>query len=97
MKHLDFSFAEVQNEVVTAFEDRIGEIGDGKSIKPFGLRLGLEIVSDWASIRLLPLAQYVVSRSSNRVYVGPELCPYCSSSSSLFFVTFTSRPGARIH
>ncbi|KAK7681998.1 hypothetical protein QCA50_014962 [Cerrena zonata] len=32
------------------------------------------IDNDWTLVRILPLAQYVVSRASNRVFVGSQIC-----------------------
>jgi hypothetical protein len=77
-------FADIHDEIVTAFHDEIGRLLHPDS-------------DSWVAVPALKTVLRIVSRTSNRLFVGVELCqcifPFSSTSVKYTCIWLTSTAG----
>jgi len=65
----------VQEELTLAFEDELELDGHGAFPRMVdALTPETDILPEWKEVRFPPMIRRIVSRVSNRVFVGPTLC-----------------------
>ena len=73
-------YPELINEITTAFDDIIDLKGNGECAPIRILFIWIVGRTEWKSVPALSSMQIIISRASNRLFVGLPLCESCSLS-----------------
>ena len=85
-------YPELRNEITTAFDDIIDLKGNGEPVPIHILFIWTMERPEWKSVPALGSMQIIISRVTNRLFVGLPLCESCSLSSySLLILVILGR------